>query len=266
VVLAGGGLALAGRPIAAAGAGAVVGGLLCLVGLGPGRVLAIPSVVAGAVVLAAGLVARGADVEPAVIASVALVLVVLAGGALPSLALGAAGAAPDCLDVDPTVDPAADPADASRPVDRDALAADARVAHQILVALSGAVGLVLVLAAPLVATLGPAGAVVAVLCCVVVTLRARRHRTRATVLAGLLSGVAGLVAVAAVVLRQHPDWRPVTAVLLVVAGAVLLAATSSSSGPSPRRAWLGDLLQAVALLAVLPLLVVATGLFAAIRS
>jgi len=97
-------------------------------------------------------------------------------------------------------------------------------------------------------------------------LRARQHRTRATVLVGLVSGGTGLAATSAAVLWQQPGWRPGVAALLVGAGAVLLATTSSSSGPSPRRAWLGDLLHGAALLAVLPLLVVATGLFAAIGS
>ena len=55
------------------------------------------------------------------------------------------------------------------------------------------------------------------------------------------------------------------ALALAVTGAVLLAVTLLPSTPSVRRGRLGDLAESVTLLALLPLLVVATGVFAAIR-
>ena len=50
-----------------------------------------------------------------------------------------------------------------------------------------------------------------------------------------------------------------------VVGAVLLVATLSPAAPSVRRGRLGDVLESVALLTLLPLLVVATGLFDQVR-
>ncbi len=47
-----------GTPVAAAGAGAMAAGLVCLLGLGEGRALVIPPVVVGAIFLATGLRAR----------------------------------------------------------------------------------------------------------------------------------------------------------------------------------------------------------------
>ena len=63
----------------------------------------------------------------------------------------------------------------------------------------------------------------------------------------------------------HPGWRPMAAVALVATGGVLLAVTLLPSPPSARWGRAGDLAESAALLALLPLLVVATGIFAAVR-
>ncbi len=128
--------------VAWAGAGAMLAGLIALVGLGEGRPLLIPPVVVGAISLAAGLVMQVAGLDPAVVLTTALVLVVMAGSALPWLALGATGT---------TAHPSYSPQDVAAhhvEVDPSRVAADARVAHEILAALSGTVGLLLVLSRP----------------------------------------------------------------------------------------------------------------------
>ncbi|WP_366925126.1 LysR family transcriptional regulator [Nocardioides sp. REDSEA-S30_B4] len=111
---------------------------------------------------------------------------------------------------------------------------------------------------------GLSGTLLALLCAVVLMLRTRQYRTGTEVLVGLLSGVLGLVSTAAAVLVLHPDWRPTTAVVLAATGGVLLALTLVPAPPSVRRGRLGDVAETVALLALLPLAVVACGLFAAI--
>ncbi|NYD43659.1 type VII secretion integral membrane protein EccD [Nocardioides panaciterrulae] len=246
-------------PVACAGAGALLAGLVSLVGLAEGRTLVIPPVLVGAVFLATGLVMRAAAFDPAVVLTAALVLVVLAGSVLPWLALGATGTTVDQFYA--TADLTSDPAE----IDPARVGADARVAHEILVAVSATVGLLLVLVAPLAVSLGLAGTLLAVLCCLVVMLRTRQYRTGPEVLVGLGSGVLGLASVAVSMLWLHPDWRPTAAVLLAAAGAVLMAATLVPSTPSVRRGRYGDLAETVALVALLPLLVVAVGVFAAIR-
>jgi hypothetical protein len=160
-----------------------------------------------------------------------------------------------------TADITADPHE----IDPARIASDARTAHDILVAVSATVGLLLVLVTPLAVSLGLGGTLLAVVCCVVVMLRTRQYRTGAEVLVGLVSGIAGLVAIAVSLVWMHPDWRPTTAVVLAVAGAVLLALTLVPTTPSVRRGRLGDVAETVGLLALLPLLVVATGIFTAIR-
>jgi type VII secretion integral membrane protein EccD len=249
-----------GPPVAAAGGAAMGAGLICLVGLGQGRALVLPTVVAGAVFLLTGLLMQTSDFDPAVVLTVALVVVVILGSVFPWLALGATGTSVDQLYnvADITAEP--------RAVDAGRVGADARIAHEILVAVSATVGLLLVLIAPLAVSLGLAGAILAVLCCLVVMLRTRQYRTGPEVLVGLVSGIVGLLSATVAALWVHPDWRPTIAVVLAGAGAVLLAVTLLPAAPSVRRGRLGDVAESVALLALLPVTVVAVGVFAAIRS
>ena len=248
-----------GTPVAAAGGGALAAGLVAALGLAEGRTLLLPPVVVGAVFLATGLVMRASTFDPAVVLTTALALVVIAGSVFPWLALGATGTSVEQLfsTADITHDP--DEIDPAR------VSADARVAHEILVAVSATVGVLLVVVAPLAVSLGVAGTVVSILACVVVMLRTRQYRTGAEVLVGLGSGVLGLVSTALSVLWLHAQWRPTAAVALAATGAVLLALTLLPQQGSVRRGRLGDVVESVALLAMIPALVVATGIYSSIR-
>ena len=183
--------------------------------------------------------------------TIGLVAVVVLGSLAPWMALGATSTSVDQLFevADITAEP--------RPVDPDRVASDARLAHEILVAVTATVGLLVVLVAPVAVSLGVVGAILAVTCCAVVMLRTRQYRTGAEVLVGLAAGIVGLLATAGAALWLHPDWRPTVAVLLAV--------TLLPAAPSVRRGRLGDLAESVALLALLPLLLVAVGVFSAIR-
>lgn len=253
------GEALFAEPLAYAGAGAAIAGAVGLVGLGAGRTLVFPPLVVGVLALGAGLVVRGTDAAPADVLTVLLALVVIAGSVFPWIALGATGTRVDQLYT--PADITADPDD----IDPDRVASDARVAHEILLAISGTVGLLLVLAGPLAVSLGVAGTLLAVDACLIVMLRTRQYRTGSEVLLGLVSGIAGLLATAVAVLVLHPDWRPALAGVLAAGGAVVLAATLTPAVPSVRRGRFGDLLESTALLALLPLVVLAVGLFSAVR-
>ncbi|MFD0805779.1 type VII secretion integral membrane protein EccD [Nocardioides caeni] len=248
--------------LVAAGAGTLLAGLVCVIGLGPGRTLAFPPAVVGAIALGVGLHLRSADgdgLAPAVLLTVLLALVVLVGSIFPWLALGATSTRIDQLYS--SQDITADPDD----IDPARVAADARLAHEILLAITGTVGLLLVLLTPFAVGLGVSGTLLAVVACLIVMLRTRQYRTGTEVLVGLCSGIGGLLVAALSALALHPDWRPTLAVVLAVAGAVLMVATLTPSAPSVRRGRLGDVLESAALLALLPLLVVATGLFDHVR-
>jgi hypothetical protein len=139
------------------------------------------------------------------------------------------------------------------------------MAHEILVAVSATVGLLLVLIAPLAVSLGLAGSILTVLCCLVVMLRTRQYRTGPEVLVGLVSGIVGLLSAAVTAIWLYPDWRPTISVVLAATGALLLAVTLLPQTPSVRRGRLGDLAESVALLALLPVTLVAVGVYSAIR-
>ena len=246
-----------GSAVAAGGGAALLAGLVCLVGLRVGRASALPAVVVGAILLVTGLAGRLADLDPAVLLSAGLVAVVLASTAFPGVTLALTGTAARHLDED-----------GDAPVDRARLADDARLAQEILVGLSASVGVLLVLVAPLAVSLGPAGAALAGLCCVGVMVRARRYRSGAQVLAGLAAGAAGLAATVLTALWLQPGWRPGLSLALCTIGTLVLgvAVLRPVPGTAPRLAWLAGLLEAAVLLALLPVLVVAGGVFTALRS
>ena len=241
-----------------AGLGAVLVGALSLLAVGEGRALTLPPAAVGAVFLVTGLVLADTDLDPAVVLVALLVLLVLLGSVFPWWALSLTGRGVEqaySLD-DLTADP--------DEIDAAAVGADARLAHEALLAIGATVGLLLVTVSPLAVGRGLSGTLLALLCAVVLMLRTRQYRTGTEVLVGLLSGVLGLVSTAAAVLVLHPDWRPTTAVVLAATGGVLLALPLVPAPPSVRRGRLGDVAETVALLALLPLAVVACGLFAAI--
>ena len=250
---------VSGYPVACAGLGALLAGLVCLVGLGEGRTLLIPPVVVGTVFAATGVLVESTDVDPTILLPVVMTVVVMIGSVFPWLALGVTRTTVEQLYS--TADITADPDE----VDPRRVGADARVAHEILVAISGTVGLLLVLIAPVAVSRGLFGTLLAVVACLIVMLRTRQYRTGSEVLVGLVSGIVGLVVVGASVLLMHEQWRPVAAVVLAASGAVLLAVTLLPTTPSVRRGRFGDVVESIALLTLLPLLVLAVGVFESVR-
>lgn len=233
-----------------AGAAVLVAGLVCLGGSRAGRATALPAVVVGTALLATWPVGLGTGLDPAVVLSACLVLVVLAGTGFPAMALAVTGAATRHL---------GDAGESA--VDRARIAADARLAHEILLGLVATVGGLLVLVAPVAVSLGVAGTFLGLLSCLATMLRTRRHRSGAQVLVGLVTGAAGLAGVAGAALLLHPAWRLPVALLCCLAGALLVAsATRTRPSPtSPRLSRLADLAEGAAVLALLPLLTLAGG-------
>ncbi|NYG59034.1 type VII secretion integral membrane protein EccD [Nocardioides daedukensis] len=249
----------AGTVMAAAGAGALIAGGVALVGLTDGRALIIPAVVVGAIFTAVGVVMRSSDFNVASVFTIVLTLVVVAGSVLPWLALGATRTRVEQIyaQEDITNDPA--------PIDPDLVREDALVGHEILLAVTATVGVLLVLTAPMAVSLGLSGALIAIAASFVVMLRTRQYRSGSEVLAGLTAGVLGLISTAAAALVLHPDWRASIAVVLAAAGALVLTSSLVPSTPSVRSGRLGDVIEVIALISLVPLLVVAVGLFSQIR-
>jgi hypothetical protein len=134
---------------------------------------------------------------------------------------------------------------------------DPEAAHDLLLGLHAASGAVVVSLAPVSVTLGPAGVVVAVLCCAVPILGARRHRRGALTVVGVAAGVLGLVTTAVALLVVGSALGRAAAWVLVVAGGVTVV-HGAAFGSFARR-W-GDLAEHAVCLALPSTLMVAVGL------
>jgi type VII secretion integral membrane protein EccD len=248
-----------GVPLATAGAAMLLVGVVAVVGLREGRPLVIPAIVVGAIFAASGLLMQVFELDPTVLFTVLMTLVVLAGSIFPWLALGVTGTKVD--QIYSLHDITADPDE----IDPAQVGADARVAHEILLAVSATVGTLLVLLAPFAVSRGVAGTILAAMCCLAVMFRTRQYRAGSEVLAGLVSGILGLFSVALSMLLIHDGWRAGAAIALAVVGAVLLVSTLVPASPSVRRGRIGDAVETATLLSLLPLMVVAAGFFDQIK-
>ncbi len=244
-----------GWPLACAGAAVMAVGLVAVMGLGDGRALLLPPVVVGALLLLSGVLIELFDWDPSMLFTVLMALVVLAGSIFPWLALGVTSTKVEQLYS--LHDITADPAD----IDAAKVGSDARIAHEILLAVSITVGTFLVIFAPFAVSRGVTGTALAVVCALAVMFRTRQYRTGTEVLAGLVSGISALVATALAMLLLHDEWRAGAAVALALVGAVLLLITLVPGSPSVRRGRVGDVVETATLVSLLPLMVVASGLF-----
>ncbi len=249
-----------GLPTALAGAGLLVAGLVGALGLKHRRALLYPAVVVGLVVAVGAAVVELTDFEAAQVAVVAVLLVVVVGTVVPRIALATTrSAVPAAYTHDDLV---ADPEDISE----EGVRRDARTAHDVMLAVAASVGLLVALLAPLVVHRGVTGALLGVCAAAVVMLRTRQYRVAAEVALGLGLGVAALGALAVSALLEHPGWRSGVGLTLAVVGAVLLVVTLVPRPTSVRRGRLGDVAEMTALVAMIPLVVFATGLVSAVRS
>ncbi|HEY1134065.1 MAG TPA: type VII secretion integral membrane protein EccD [Nocardioides sp.] len=239
--------------LTAVGLGVLGVALVVVVGLEDGRPLLAAPVLLGGLLAVGGWFFGVTDWDPGAVLTSVLVFVVVAGSVFPWLALSATSTRVDQLaSVD---DIQNDPDD----IDPERVLADARTAHEILVGITSAVGLLVVLVAPLAVGLGVTGTVLAVLCCLVVMMRTRQYRTGLEVFVGLGTGILGLLVTAVSVLVIHPDWRPSAAVALAVAGGLVLLTTLVPGTTSVRRARIGDVAETISLVALFPLLALSVG-------
>jgi type VII secretion integral membrane protein EccD len=241
-----------GAAVALAGGGASAAGLVAALGVGRARLLLAPAVVVGAVWLTTGLLMENTSLEPAPPLTALLALVVLASSAFPGLALTAGGTGRHVLsgiDAMPDVE--------QRGIDLAQIAEDARLARQVLISASATAGFLIAALAPMAVSCGPVGFAVPVLGCAVVMLRTRRYRAALDVLVGVGSGVLGIMSTVVAMLWLDHEWRFPAAVVVVVAGFLLLARVLRSHEAPPRHGRLGDRIEAGASVALLPVLALA---------
>ena len=233
-------------------------GLVGLVGLAERRTLMLPAVAVGGVVAAAGGVLTVSSFSAGAVYTVALVLAVVVGSALPWVALGTTRPGSTRRTPTPTSPPSRARCSPARCAGTPGWATRSCSPSPPPSACSSS------WSARSPSSLGVTGALVVVCACVVLMLRTRQYRVGSEVAAGLLCGIAGLVALAVSVIVEQPTWHVALALLLAITGAVLLVFTLVPMAPSVRRGRLGDISELVALVAMLPLLVFAIGLVGAV--
>jgi hypothetical protein len=222
-----------------------------------GRVALLPPTLLGATAVVVGVAARASPpgaALPGRLVGCALVCLVLAGAWVPGAALaltGTSGETPAGASAAPVGEGAVDVA---------RVAADVRSAHELVLVWTVTVALLLAVGAPVVVALGPAGALLGLDAAVVVALRARRHRDARLALAGLVAGLSGMVAIALAVLVGRPGWRPELALGALAAAVVLVTVAPAETVPQRARLdRLAELVESAAVLALMPLLLLASG-------
>ena len=250
---------LLGLGVALGGTAAAVTGVVVLLGLESWRAAMIPAVAGGAVLALAGTVVGVSSLDPAAVHTVVLPLVVALASLFPWASLSVTGTQVEQAHThaDLTADP--------RPIDPDDVRRDMALGHQVLVAVIVTAGLLGVLIAPAAVSLGLSGTLLAVAAAVVMLLRTRHYRLGVEVATGLTCGIATLASVAVSILVLHPAWHAGLALLLGVAAAALLVAALNPLPASVRRGRAADVVELAALVAMLPLAVIATGLASAVQ-
>jgi hypothetical protein len=240
---------MSGAAVELAGVGLLAAAVVATVGVARRRLLLLPAVVVGAVCVFTGLLMRTTTVEPAHVLTVLLALVVVASGGFPGLALSAAGGGRHVLGA------AAIGQAEPRRIDLDRLASDARLAREILVAASATAGILLVGLTPVAVSGGLAGGAVPLLGSAVVMLRSRRYRRALDVLLGIVPGVLALASTVVSVLWLYGALRFPAAMLVSLGGLVLIGQRLWPSHAAARRDWLAGRLEAAALVALPPVVV-----------
>ena len=244
-----------GLPLALAGAGVLVFAGLATAAVVERRAALLPAVALGAVLAGTGAVTVAGDYAPAKVAACAMTLVVVAGSLVPWLSMSTTQirVPQPRSESDLLADP--DPLDATE------VGRQVRFGREVLIALTASVGAVLVLAAPLAVSLGLAGTALVVVAAVAVLLRTRQYRDAVEVVVGVAAAVLALAAAVVTAAVLHPEWRTVLAGVLLVVGTALMAGGAVPRSPSVRLGRAGDVAEGVALVALLPLLMAALGVF-----
>lgn len=249
---------LLGLPVAVGGAAVLVAALAAVLALPGRRAALVPAAATGAALGIAGTVVALTDLRAASVYTVLMLLIVLAGSAVPWLALSSTST---------RVPQAQDHAELlgdAEPVDAAAVARDARIGHELLLAVTATVGLVVTLSAPLAVSLGVTGALVAAAASVILLLRTRQYRVGTEVVGGLVCGIAGLTSVCLGIVVLQRSWLPFLSVVLAVAAVALLVSTLVPRPASVRWGRLGDVTELFALVGMIALAVFAIGLVGAV--
>ena len=247
-------------PLLVAGAALVVVGLLSMALLRPHAWAFLPSVVLGVAAAVVGGILLSTTFDPNRVVAIVVVVAVILGSLIPWFALSSARTmvAPMQSESEILDDPA--------PIDPDRVTRGIDLAHDLVLGMSLSVALVVIVGAPAVVQLGWAGLGIVWAAGVVQMMRIRQFLLARDVVVGLIGGALGIVAGTVTALVQHPGWAVVIGPVVGVAAAAVLVSLALPEKATVRRGRVLDVCEGLALFALVPLLVIALGLIASIKS
>ncbi|GAA1327513.1 type VII secretion integral membrane protein EccD [Leucobacter albus] len=247
-------LDLWGYPLAAAGAGAIVaGGVAMLTVQRPVEMLALP-IAFGAIVALPASVVGVTGIAPAGPYAIMVAIAATVAGALPWLTLSSTRVRV----VSPTSDTEmfAPPP----PIDGDRVKARINAGHRLLVAVRVAFALAVLVATPVVAAGNWMGTVLTVIAGATLMFQSRQSARRASVLVLLIGGTAIMAVSGLVSILTHPDEAPLLLIVLLSATGLITGLTLLSDRVRMRLTRLGDGIEVILLVLLLPLAVIAAGI------
>ncbi|MGQ0625128.1 MAG: type VII secretion integral membrane protein EccD [Sporichthyaceae bacterium] len=242
-------------PLALAGAGVFAVGVAGMLALGRTRFALLPPLVVGSAAGGCGgALAALEDSRPGVSAAVVLVVAVIVGALLPMFAVANTGLRP------PRPQSNNDLVEDPEPLGPGDVEGRLRLGRELSLALSATVALLVIAATPMVVDLGVGGAALAGAAAATLLLRTRQYRTFGEVAIGVGGGAGGAVALIVSAIVLHPDWRPTLAGIGAGVGVLVLLFALSPQRPTLRLGRVADAAESGALVALVPLAVVASGL------
>jgi len=151
------------------------------------------------------------------------------------------------------------------PIEPDRVTRGIDLAHDLVLGMSLS-ALVVVIGAPAVVQLGWAGLGMVWAAGVVQMMRTRQFLLAHDVVVGLIGGALGIVAGTVTALVQHPAWGVVIGPVVGVAAAAVLVSLAVPEKATVRQGRVLDVCEGLALFVLVPLLAIALGLIASIRS
>lgn len=246
-------------PLVAAGLALAVVGVVSMLLLSRRSWVFIPFLVLGLLAAGVGVIHLLTDLDAPDVVAIVMVAAVILGSVIPWFALSTSRtmAAPMQSESDILAEPA--------PIDPAAVRSGVGGAHDLVLGLALSVGVTVAVSAPLVVGLGWAGLGLVWAAGLVQMMRTRQYLLAGEVLVGLVGGAVGITSGTVWALVTRPEWAPVVGSVVGVAAVAVLVSLALPSRTTVRKGRVLDLVEGLALFVLVPLLVLALQLVAAIR-
>ncbi|MFC4224044.1 type VII secretion integral membrane protein EccD [Lysinibacter cavernae] len=245
---------LFGWPLAALGGGAALTSFIGVLVIPTNKEVALVPGISGLVIAVAASVTALFDFAPSGVFALTLALAATLGNGLPWLAMSTS----KLQIITPQNDQEifADP----QPIDPANITAQFERGQRVLLATRAALGVVTVIAAPIVVGSGVIGAILCALCFVGMMLKAREVYAKADVLTIMSTSVIGLVVTGVSAVVLHPDWRESLVLAFGLVAAVIVSLTLLPTKPRMAVGRIADAVDLIALALLLPLGVTVAGI------